>query len=359
MDRPSTMRRDGKNPSFIQLKCVCGRNLRAKPDQVGTEIRCWDCQTLVTVAVPREKQKVARDFWDGFYGVIKGPGLRSVLVAAVLVTPAFCIPRYGIAAAGVILAFEVAFYGEVIRRVSRVVPDDTKHGWKETLLPRSFSKPLLWALLAAGTVFPLWGLNPGLHHSPHWTRRGMLIAGMAWTLLPIGLLFAYASDRTGRLGIKKCLGVLIRHPFASVMALSIIPATLVVIDAGLALVFYFQKHLPFFALEFMPAPPFLRLPDGVPHFYGVDFRRYPPSRFFDSYFEGLRHGYTFTAAIPASLSLPTRTGLNPSIIYLNQTFYWIARVFITLVISICLITGFAVQAMWLGAIAAVEKKRPA
>src|SRR4051812_15473456 len=123
-----------KKHSLIQVPCICGRSLRAKPDQVGTDIRCWDCQRLVTVAVPRAKQKVARELSDGLLGVIQGPGMRTVLVAAAIVTPAFCIPKYGVVLAGVVLAFGAAFYGEVIRRVSRVAEDEITPGWKTIVL---------------------------------------------------------------------------------------------------------------------------------------------------------------------------------------------------------------------------------
>jgi hypothetical protein len=314
---------------------------------------------MVMVSIPRERQRVARELSDGLMGVIRGEGLRHVLVATATLTAVLCIPNLGLIVGGVILVVGAAFYGDVIRRISRADEEAVEPGWLSIVVPRSLLKPVLWVLMAAGTAFPLWGMNSGPNRSPHWSRTGALIAGLSWTILPIAMLLVYGRDRQGRLGVKKCLGVLARHPFATLLALAIVPMTLILTEAALGLVFYLPGNLPYFALEFMPMPGDPAIYKGVPHYTFIDFRSYPQSRFIGGYFNGLRHGYSFSAAIPASLSLPTRAGLNPKIIHSLPIVYDFLRVLLTLAIVSCLITGFAVQAVWLGAIASVEKKRPA
>src|SRR4051812_27017296 len=103
LDRSATMSTEAKNTSFIPVTCTCGRALRAKSDQVGTEIRCWDCQRMVPVAVPRDRQEISRDISHGFLGVIRGPGLRYVLAASLILTAALCIPWVGLIVGGLVL----------------------------------------------------------------------------------------------------------------------------------------------------------------------------------------------------------------------------------------------------------------
>ena len=130
------------------------------------------------------------------------------------------------------------------------------------------------------------------------------------------------------------------------------------IEVGVGMVLYLQKNLPFFALDFVPNQPKMVLFEGVPSFYSVDYRNFPESRFISGYFDGLRAGYSFVGALPVSLSRPIRVGLDPRLIHLLPSVYYVVRMLMTFVIVTCLITGFGIQAMWLGAIAALDKKRP-
>ena len=359
MDRSSIMLPDPKNPSFIPVACSCGRSLRAKPDQVGTEIRCWDCQKMVMVAVPRDRQVIIRDLSHGFRGVTQGPGLRYVLVASLVLTAALCIPWVGLVVGGLILTLGAALYGEVIRRVSPGTPQEFGPTWVSILFPHSFVKPILCFLMAAGTVIPLWVLNAGVHRSPRWTIPTAVLAGLAWTLLPILMLATYGSDGQERLGIGRSLKLLARHPFATFLAIAIIPAILVLTEIAIGLFLYSQEFLAFTAMDLMPLPRLFVIRSGIPFISAIDYRNYPQSMMLDGYYDGLRHGYTLSAAIPTSLSLPTMAGFDPTGFYAGRLTYDILRVSMTLVVVTCLIAGFALQATWLGAIAAVERKRPA
>jgi hypothetical protein len=358
MDRPSTVPLDSRNPSFIPVQCSCGRSLRAKLEQVGTEIRCWDCHKSVTVSLPRDRQVIGRELTLGFRDVVLGPGLRYVLVTALVLTAAFCIPWVGLIVGGLVLTVGAALYGEVIRRVSPGGRSELGKTWGSILFPRSFVKPILCILMAAGTVIPLWVLNAGMHRSPRWTVPTALLAGLAWSLLPILMLATYGSDKNGRLGIRRSLTILARHPFAAILAIAIIPAILLLTDVAIGQLLYSQDYLVFIAFDLMPLPPRTEFHNGIPYLAGIDYRNYPQSSLLDSYFDGIRHGYTLSAAIPTSLSLPTRAGLNPDGYYTIHILYDIIRVLLTMVIVTCLIAGFAVQAMWLGAIAGVGLGTP-
>lgn len=314
---------------------------------------------MVMVLNPRENQKVARELSHGFVGVIRGPHLLHALVASAFLTAALAVPYIGVGVAGLVLVVAVAGYGEIIRRSSLADPDEVPPRWRSVLLPRSPWRALLCFLMAAGTVVPLWAMDAGLHQSPHWTRTGALIAGLTWTILPIAMLCTYASDRNGRLGAGRCLKLLGRHAIGTLAALLMIPATLAFVEATLGLVFYLLGGLPYFALDYMPIPGIPHMDDGVPHFYHVDYRLFPPTRFIVGYLDGLRHGYTFSAAIPASLSMSTRAGLSPKIVSTIPGVFEVMRAYLVLMIATCLLTGFAIQARWLGTIVAMEKKRPA
>ncbi len=61
-------------------------------------------------------------------------------------------------------------------------------------------------------------------------------------------------------------------------------------------------------------------------------------------------------AIPASLSLSTRAGLNSGeAIGVVEPFYLVLRLLIVEVIVCCLVSAFAIQARWLGSIPALER----
>ena len=348
---------------FVAVTCQCGKVLRAKHEMAGSEIRCWDCHQMVLVPFPRQGARVAQELSDGALGVIKGPGFTSIFAAAVLITALMAIPIYGLWCAGIGLILAGFAYAEIIRRISRGPVEEPEPGWARTLLPRSVPVFILSLLMAAGTVIPLWLWKADLHRSPHWDGTGRAIAILAWTVVPLLLWLTNSSDRNGRLGVGRCLKLAARHPLALLLALAVVPASLVIVEAGFGLIFFIiPGNLPFFALDYMPMPQLKEKPvifQGIPHFLGIDYRSYPQSPFIHAYFDGLRHGYTFAGAIPASLSLPTRAGLSSSAIGLYPPLYGAARVLLSMTVVTCLLTAFAIQARWLGAIPALEKRRPA
>jgi len=347
-----------QSATFVPVTCRCGRSLRAKLDQVGTEIRCWDCHQMVVVPMPRERLHVASELGDGFFDVIRGPELVRLLIAAAVATAALMIPAAGISVAGVVLFLYALAYGHEIRRVSGS-GEGPWRGWKSLLDPGSVLGALLAAAMAAGTVVPLWARHAGRGSSPHFDRAGLLIFAATWVFVPPAMLMVCGKGGAGMLGPRRSLRLMARFPLATSAALAIVPASLVLLELGLGVLFYIQGVLPFFTLEFMAMAERPVLYQGVPYFHSIDYRAFPQSRFLPIYFRGLSLGYSFVAAFPASLSLPTGAGLAASVVDLPGPIYTAGRALLTQTILTCLLASAGIQARWLGLITTLEKGRPA
>jgi hypothetical protein len=322
---------------------------------------------MVLVRNPHEGQRVARELSDSALIVIKGPGFNAILVASAVVTALLTIPNYGIWFSAIALTMGASAYGEIIRRASPGPTDEPALSQSRTLLPKTIAKFLVCALMAVGTVVPLWMLNAGFHQSPRWDVVSRSVAALAWIVLPPLMLVLYGrTEQDTPLGFRSCIKSLVKHPFAALLALAVVPITLVVLEFCVALTIYLGGNLPFFALEFMPMPllgernegPVMY--NGIPFYHMVDYRSYPVSVFHQGYLDGLRHGYTFVGAIPASMSLSNRAGMNASIaIGLIGPSYYIIRLIFSLAIVTSLLAAFAVQARWLGSIPALERRKSA
>jgi len=363
----STMVPQDRSSSFVMVTCVCGRSLRAKSDQVDQEIRCWDCHQMVRVRDPHQAQKVARELSDSARNVINGPDLASVIVGSLIGTLLFCIPFFGVWCAAVAFALFSSTYGEIIHRTSHGSVRESGPGWIATLIPRSVVKFLLGTLMAVGTVLPIWYLNAAYHQSPHWDRIGLTIAFVTWVFIPLFMLIVFdRTDQKNPAAILSYVKIFVKHPLALILALAIVPVSLVVVELGWGLMFYLTGNLAFFSLEYMPTPlivmgsnkyPAVML-SGIPYFQSSDYRTLPSSIFEMTYLENLRHGYSLVGAIPASLSMSTRNELNAAdAIGIFEPFYLIIRLFFTLTTLIFLLTAFSIQARWLGLVLRFERPK--
>ena len=63
----------------------------------------------------------------------------------------------------------------------------------------------------------------------------LMIAGLAWCLMPVLMLATYGSDRQERLGIWRALKLLASHPFPTALAIAIIPLMLVLAEVVIGL----------------------------------------------------------------------------------------------------------------------------
>lgn len=351
-----------RSSGLLTVTCTCGRSLRAKPEQVGTEVRCWDCHKMVPVHDPHEGQRVARELSDSAMVVMQGPGLNATLLAAAIVTAVLAIPYWGAWVSVVAFMMGASVYGQIIRRVSRGPIGDPDSGLMSTLIPRTIPELIICSLMAAGTVVPLWLLNAGTQQSPHWDWLGRTMAALAWVLGPVMMLAHYArTDEDAPLGLRRTVRLLASHPIAAILAIAMIPMTLVLLEVGLGVIMYFSSSLPFYALDYMPMP---RSPaeavmhSGVPHYDNMDYRSFPDSLYFKGYFDGLRHGYSFVGAVPPSLSMDTRAGMDPvEGMGVFEPFYLFFRLLIIMTVLTCLFTAFAIQARWLGSMPALNRRR--
>ncbi len=350
-----------RSSTFVTVTCACGRALRAKSNQVGTEVRCWDCHKMVAVPHLLPKQEVARELSDGALTVIKGPGLHLILAGAALITAALFVPTYGVWCSILVLASGLAACGEFVGRISERGTEDLSGGWGESLLPRSAPKIALCLLLASGIAVPLWWVNSGLHRSPHLNLSGASILAATWVVGPFLMLLTFGRrDADARLGLRRCLELWAKHPFAMGLSVAIVPVLLTTAELVVGSLLYLHGELPFFALDFMPMPRAPEAPviyNGIPHYRQIDFRGLPSSVFERGYLAGLRQGYSFLGAIPASLSRPTSAELDASEgIHLSWPFYFWIKGLIAMIFASFLLAAYAIQARWIGSIPALERR---
>ncbi len=340
--------------AFVPVTCRCGKTLRAKREQVGTEIRCWSCQRMVPVPRPREPLRVFRTLSDGALDVLRGSTMSWVVAGSGAVTLGLGVSRVGIGLACGLLILGVAAYGRSIRRTSDPALGPGERWWR-MLVPASIVAGVLGPLMVAGTIWPLWAHHAGYHQSPRLDRTGLGIVALAWLLAPLGIWLTSANGRDGRLRVREALGLTFRYPMAVFAALAIVPAGLVVLEAGLALLLYLQGNLAFFTLDFLPMPDDVLLYGGIPFFGTIDFRSIPAEQYVSKYVHCLGRGYSIVGAVPPSLSLMTRAEVSSSGIYLPEEMYAFGRFLATFAIVGWSLMAFAIQARWLGLIATLER----
>jgi len=347
-----------RGSNFVPVTCRCGRSLRARLEQVGTEIRCWDCHQAVMVPMPRARLHVARELADNFAAATRGRALGRIVAASAVVTAGLCVPSAGLAVGGLLLMLVATAHGPEIRRAAGV--DDgprPARGW--ATLPGTIARGCLGAALAAGVFYPIWVRHAGEGHPPHLDRPGLTIFLATWAILPIASQMANGNGLRGMLGPWRMLRLMLRFPLATAAALAIAPACFVLLEIGLASLFYVQGTFAFFTLEFMPLTEKPIVYQGIPYFQSLDFRTYPGSKFVPNYLLGLGRGFSFVGGFPPSLSIDSRAGFGSIAFYIPEEVYWVIRCFVTFMIFLVLLTASAVQARWLGAITAFEKRRPA
>ena len=131
-----------------------------------------------------------------------------------------------------------------------------------TLVPGSLSRSSSSAsLLAAGTAWsPLAGSTPATNDRPAWDLIGRDHRGPDLGRRPIADAddFYARTDRDAPLGFREtCLKLLARHPIATVLALAVVPITLVPARgraSGCMILYLDRATCPSIALDYMPMP---------------------------------------------------------------------------------------------------------
>jgi hypothetical protein len=354
-------------PTFIEVRCPCGRTLRARSHQAGAAIQCWDCKAEVIVPEP-PRSGLARPLSDAAAEALQPPAVLVIVGFAALATAILIIPRVGVLLALGLVAASAQGYG---RQVGAAVPAASPGGAGAS--PR-WALPVRCALAVAAAfavAAPLFLRNRGHALPPPGTAptlAGIAAAAVALAcavVVPVALCSAYACDHQGPLPSRLVLRALARHPAATLLALLLLPLALILTEGFVALISWQQGQLPLLVVDLFPPPVDAYRVNGRHLEFDYDGTRLDRnySESLDSvagaYPYGLRHGFTLVGTVPASLSvglLQVRT--NPWEYAVTPVAYLILRVSLTLVILAAGSTALVVQARWLGVIAALGSHRP-
>ncbi len=368
---------EGRSPAAASLhvKCPCGRDLRARPDQAGSQITCWSCHASVPVPVPVAPGGwVAKLLRMAARQILDARIITLLSIGAVLVTVALSltsleaplgarirawVPNPGVWAAALALGLVMVGYGELLRR-----------GSEGDLAPRPVVGPLalIWRAficLGVGTalVLPLIIASEG-HTPPRLTPPGLAIALGLTLALPLVMLATYSPRGSVADRVRMIGSMARRHPMAVLATLLILPLSLPMIEAVLLLLTKLTVTLFFLVIDLLPRRPDIRIlfrytyyaPSDLTRTW-IDMRFASDSLVFGFYFDALRHGYTMLGAVPASLALKTRNGYDPAPIGIGLTEYLIYRMCFTLVIVAGMLAVLAVQARWLGLLSTLDSRR--
>ncbi|MDX2038508.1 MAG: hypothetical protein SFX72_17815 [Isosphaeraceae bacterium] len=343
--------------SHISVKCTCGRSLRAKLDQAGGEIKCWDCRAVVPVPIPREPGWVVRALRRGVREALQAQVFMGILAGACVAAAILMLPGFGLYVAGGVAAIGVAAYGYAARSASR----DERSAWtKESWILQAW-RVLLCVSVGALMVLPWIFWNGGIGDPPRFTRTGLLIVSAAAVVLPLVILGSFARDIQGRSGFGLVFRTLIRHPFASACALAILPAAFIAAEIVLTLTMRYQEVYPFFLLDLFPKPQGFFYHFSLPYYDAeggwLEHMALPMSYYSNLHRTRLGQGYTFVMGMIGSVTIGTDNGFNPWGIYLTPRGFARLQFFYTSLISLVMLTALAVQARWLGLLSTLNTRR--
>ncbi|MFO0952678.1 MAG: response regulator [Isosphaeraceae bacterium] len=381
--------------AFIYANCRCGRTLRARDDQAGTRIRCWSCGSDVLVRFPRVGGRLARALAEAVPQSLRSSSVLWAVCGALLISGALLVPVAGpwlALALGVVAAWR---YGASIEecgerawgpppplrvRDTTAAPPPAVEPEPSTAEPPTAASPrwlvgirnlALGALGVAALIAPLAVRNGGRllpeagNSLPYpGDRAWMLVALASWVVVPLLMLAAFAHDRRGRLPAGAALAGLARFPAATVAALLVAPLGLVVMEALLGFLAWQEGSLPLLASDLFP-PPRIENVEGKAHLiYRYDDQQI--NRLYGDlandggavYLAGLRHGYTLSGTIPASLAWGRTTRTPATLFRSTDEAYLGVRFFL----SVLILTGtgllLTIQSRWLGTIASLSSRRP-
>ncbi len=362
---------------FLRVKCPCGRDLRARPEQAGSQITCWSCHASVPVPIPvapggwvsRVLRMTARQ-------ILEARTITLLVIGAIMVTLAVSItslgvslpptvstwlPRPGVWAPALAFALVMVGYGELLRRGSQ-------GDW--TARPAVGYVALLWRgflCLAVGVaiVLPLILASTG-QTPPRLTAYGVVIALMAALVLPLIMLGTYGSTGHVSQRVQLVGSMLKRHPVAALAALLILPLSLPLVEGAVFTMTRLSSTFSFMLFDLFPPQEGIRTLSGIPYYAPgemrmkwIDFREASDTLILGTYGDDLGHGLTLIGAIPASLAMDTSNGLYLGAINLNPKSYVAHRMFFTLVTVTCMLCVLAVQARWLGLLSTIDSRRSA
>jgi CheY-like chemotaxis protein len=358
-------------PPFIHVKCPCGREVRAKFEQVGTTTRCWSCGQVVPIPVPTAN--VGPAFVTAFRDAFRTGVIVPILVGALLILAALHVPYAGPLLALALLTAGAGYYQGAAADASDLRPrrfwsNDLENGDGDAAADdpwRDLRRAVLGFVGAVALVAPLLIRNGG-RLAPGWRGSfwGMLAALVGWIVVPLLLAAANARDRHGRIAPKAAAREFARHPTATIFALAWLPLGLFAIEMVLAGLIMEQGALTHSLCDVL-------LPPELEH-KQIDNRTRSTLIFhFDNsnvrcpyfsengedlvvYRAAVRHGYWFVSGLPLSLACNSlQTEFDPSFFQMSPMGFWLLR----MVLATIALTGaglvLSIQSRWLGLIAAL------
>jgi hypothetical protein len=259
------------------------------------------------------------------------------------------------------MAVAVGYYGGQVRAA---VPADARAAPRRARWLRRALAPVA----ALALVAPVLVRNRGHLLPPAGTVVGIpgltALALAGWVVMPVALVAAHAHDHHGPLPWRAVLGALFRHPLATLSALLVLLVALIAAEGLAAFAAWQQGQLPLLVVDLFPPPGFAYLEDGKHLYFDYDGtlidRNYSAS--IDAlaavYPQGLRHGFTLAGTIPPSLSLGLmQVRTDPWEYRVYPEVYLVLRIVLTVGILFTSGIALAVQARWLGVIAAQGARR--
>jgi hypothetical protein len=243
-------------------------------------------------------------------------------------------------------------------------------------VPGVIGRLLLGGAAAVALVAPLIVRNGGHLLPPAEPVAGafrlMLLTLLGGLVVPVALMAAFAHDRCGPLPVGLALAALWRHKAATLCALLVVPLGLLLVEGAVAFVAWEQDYLPILVADLFPPPRVEARGDGpymIASYDGaVSEESISPGRgnLSRTYALGLRRGFTLVGEVPASLALgpmPRADSVaflptTPAWFYVEPAPYLAFRVILSVLILTSAGLLLAVQARWLGLIAALDPRRP-
>jgi hypothetical protein len=338
---------------FLSVDCPCGRALRASVDMAGREISCWECHRMVHVPVPRSAERAYRVIHDGLQDVFEARWPFVLFLGAAALTGVLCVPGIGVPLATLILFLGALGYGELIRQCGIDFWDFDD--WKE---PSQLLRRVgVAALFGLGVAAPMLLSRGGFGESPRFTTLGLLVGLAGTMILPVLMFLIYARDEKGPLGWRRGRDVLIRYPVATFLALLLVPLGVVASELVLIAITSWQGMFPFLVLDLFPGSDYFAEQYKIPRYGNYTKPELPDVRFFHLYLRRLHHGYTLTAALPASLSKKTFIVASPWTLDYSDSGYLTARAIYSQMSTMIIFVFMALQARWLGAISTLDSRQ--
>jgi hypothetical protein len=338
---------------FLTVHCSCGRDLRAPVAMAGQEISCWECHRMVHVPVPHSAERAYWTIREGLQDVFEPRWLGVLVLGAAALVGVLCVPGIGVPLSLLVLFPAALAYGELIRQCGTDYWEFDD--WRRPgLLLARWGVALGFALCVAAPMLLAPG---GFGHVPRSTTFGVFLAFLAALVLPLAMFLTYARDEHGPLGWRRGGSVLVRYPVATILALLLVPVGVVAIEMVVALLMTWFGSFRFLLLELFPGSEYFAGQHGIAKYGNYTRPYWPDQHFFHLYLRRLHQGYSFSTALPASLSASTFIIASVWTLELTDGDYLRIRAIYSLLVVALFFTLLAVQARWLGAMSTLDSKR--